>query len=248
MGDSQDKPAGGKGHFEADVADDVIRAALESVERHSAKPAGELPVEVAVAAAEETVEEEAKSVEALTAELKETKATLELSVERAKETLERLKDTHERQLRAVADLDNYKKRAAREREEAEKFAIGKLVKELLPVLDNFDRALEHAGTAPDQALAQGIAATRKLLEDTLAKFGVKGFSAKGQPFDPNRHEAVQRVESAELPPNTVAQEIVRGYHLHDRLLRPAMVVVSTAPAAVPDEGGEESEAKGESAS
>ncbi len=260
MGESPDKPAGSpgsKGRFEADVGEELIRAALESVERHAAKPATEVPVEVAVTAAEETAPGEVKSVEALEAELRETKATLELSAERAKETLERLKETHERQLRAVADLDNYKKRAARERDEAEKFAIAKLVKELLPVLDNFDRALEHAANATDQALVQGVAATRKLFEDTLGKVGVKGFSAKGQPFDPTRHEAVQRVETVDVPANNVAHEIVRGYYLHDRLLRPAMVVVATAPplqapapaadpAAAPAEKTEQSSKLGES--
>ncbi|MHB8417362.1 MAG: nucleotide exchange factor GrpE [Myxococcales bacterium] len=247
MNDPSDKPDS-KGHFEADVGEDVIRAALESVEKHKAKRAGEVPVEVAAeaeaeaepqAAAEQPGDEAPKSVQALEKELAETKATLELSAARAQETMERLKETHERQLRAAADLENYKKRAVREREEAEKFAVGKLVKELLPVLDSFDRALEHAAvSAGGDALVQGIAATRKLLEDTLGKFGVRGFSAKGQPFDPTRHEAVQRIETADVPPGTVAQEVQRGYHLHDRLLRPAMVAVATAPSGAAEKANE----------
>lgn len=226
--DEKSKPPAG--HFEAEVGDDLIRAALESVERHSKPDAAEVPVPIEEGAAPALEGEggEGPSVDQLEKELKEAKATLEVSAQRARETLERLKETHDRQLRAVADLDNYKKRAAREREEAEKFAVGKLVKDLLPVLDNLDRAIEHAGAA-EGALAQGVVATRRLFEDTLAKFGVKGFSAKGQPFDPARHEAVQQVPTAEVSPGTVAHEIVRGYLLHERLLRPAMVAVAVAP-------------------
>ena len=173
-----------------------------------------------------------RSPEEVEKELEEVKATLELSASRAKETLDRLKETHDRQLRAVADLENYKKRAVREREEAEKFAIGKLVKELLAVLDSLDRALEHSATAggpAEGALATGIQATRRLFEDILGKFGVRGFSAKGQVFDPSRHEAIQQIPTSEVPPGTVAVEIARGYHLNDRLLRPALVGVATAP-------------------
>jgi molecular chaperone GrpE len=245
MADSTEKPAGAKppsGHFEADVGEDVIRAALESVQRHSAPaPASPPGVEIEVGAEGADVDDDAqppvegepqapRSNDELEKELKEVKATLELSAELAKETHGRLKDTHERQLRAVADLDNYKKRAAREREEAEKFAIGKLLKELLPVLDNLDRALEHAAaTAAEGPLATGVQATRKLFDDILGKFGVKSFSAKGQPFDPNRHEAMQQIPTSEVPPGTVAKEIVRGYLLNDRLLRPALVGVAVAP-------------------
>ncbi len=238
---SEEKPKAPAGHFEADVGDDLIRAALESVEKHRAKPGpDEVPVtlEAIPGEAKDDSPEEPPTVEQLEKELRETKATLEVSAQRARETLDRLKETHERQLRAVADLENYKKRAVREREEAEKFAIGKLVKELLPVLDNFDRALEHAGAAASEsALAQGILATRKLFEDTLAKFGVKSFSAKGQPFDPARHEAVQQIPTADVPPGAVAQEVVRGYLLHDRLLRPAMVAVAVAPGPGKVDGG-----------
>jgi molecular chaperone GrpE len=284
MADSKNKSDGPKvpaGHFEADVGEDVIREALESVRRISIPPPAPTPaappeskeVEVTIGpplsletdASEEVTPTEgingggglngesaegaggsrsARSNEELEKELAEVKATLELSATRAKETLDRLKDTHERQLRAVADLENYKKRAAREREEAEKFAIGKLVKELLSVLDNLDRALEHSAAAASSevqggpggpgegALATGVQDTRRLFEDILAKFGVRGFSAKGLPFDPNRHEAIQQVPTSEVPPGTVATEIARGYLLNDRLLRPALVGVAAAPPAV----------------
>lgn len=230
---------GAPGHFEADVSDDVIRAALESVAKHSPAAGG---VEVEVEAAAATPEAgERPSVDELERELKEVKATLELSASRARETLDRLKDVHERHLRAAADLENYKKRALREREESERFGNTKLLKEFLPVLDNLDRALEHASgaaEAPDSALAEGIAATRRLFVDTFSKFGVKAFAAIGTPFDPNRHEAMQQLPTDAQPPGTVARELVRGYLLHDRLLRPALVVVAVplapAPAAEPE--------------
>ncbi len=224
--------SGPAGSFQADVSDDVVRAALESVQRHSGSAhAAREP------ANEPTVE--ATSVEALEKELAEVRATLEVSAQRARETLERLKETHERHLRAAADLDNYKKRALREREEAEKFGVTKLLKELLPVLDNLDRALEFAGTEADGSagrslpidegpLKKGVEATRRLFEDTLGKFGVKAFSANGEPFDPMRHEAMQQIPTDEVPPGTVVREVLRGYLLHDRLIRPALVAVAAA--------------------
>ncbi len=243
---SEDPKTPPQGHFEADISDDAVRAALESVQRREDPveadggaagdgPDAAAPVEVEVAPGE------SRTAESLQAELRETQAALELSAERARETLERLKDSHDRHLRALADLENYKKRAVREREEASLAAVGKLVKELLPALDNLDRAIEHAGPG-ESALAQGIAATRKLFLDILGKFGVEAFSALGQPFDPTRHEAVQQVATDAVPPGTVAQEVVRGYLHNGRLLRPALVAVAVqkpveaagaAPAAPP---------------
>jgi molecular chaperone GrpE len=258
MADPSEKPAGPKaasGHFEVDIGEDAIREALESVKRHKTAAKG-IEIEIEPPAAEAQAADgdpqgaaasdpaaSGPSNEELQKELDEVKTTLEFSTIRAKETMDRLKETHERQLRAVADLDNYKKRAAREREETEKFGTTKLLKDLLPVLDNLDRALEHAATPAgpaaegaagpaEGALAAGVKATRKLFEEILGRYGVKGFSAKGQVFDPNRHEAMQQVPTSEVPPGTVAKEIVRGYFLHDRLLRPALVAVATAPQAI----------------
>jgi molecular chaperone GrpE len=182
----------------------------------------------------------ALSNEELQQRLMEAEATLEVSSSRARETLDRLKDTHERYLRAAADLDNYRKRAAREREETERFGITVLLKEMLPVMDNLDRALEHASESEKHsALAEGVASTRRLFEDVLAKFGVKPFSAKGEAFDPNRHEAMQQIETDEVAPGMVAQELLRGYYLHDRLIRPALVVVA-APKSAEASSGEPS--------
>src|SRR5690606_33166602 len=136
----------------------------------------------------------------------------------------------DRLTRQAADFDNARKRALREKEEGQRFAIEKLLRELVPVLDNFDRALEHAENTVDlKTFAQGVAMTQKHFVDTLAKFGVQGFQAAGELFDPNFHEAMEHVESEEHLPNVVVAELVRGYKLHDRLIRPALVSVSKGP-------------------
>ena len=133
-------------------------------------------------------------------ELESLRAQLEFSQAKGRETDGEVKDEHERMLRAAADLENYKKRAQKEKEEVQKFGIEKLLKDLLPVIDNLDRALEHAQQPPDfDSLEKGVAMTRKLFEDTLGQHGVKGFSAEGQPFDPRLHEAMQQVETADVP-------------------------------------------------
>jgi molecular chaperone GrpE len=169
------------------------------------------------------------TVDELRQRLKEAEAALEASAQ--------LRDSHEKYLRAAADLENYRKRAMREREEAERFGITSLLKELLPVVDNLDRALDHLSESEaHSALGQGVAATRRIFEDVLGKFGVKAFSAKGTAFDPNLHEAMQRIPTDEVAPGMVAQELLRGYTLRDRLIRPALVSVAVAPA---DEQGEE---------
>ena len=163
--------------------------------------------------------------------LRQREAELETSQEMSRDTLAKLKDQHERTLRAVADLDNHKKRVVKEREETARFGQEKLLREFLPVLDNLDRALEHAKSATDfEGLKAGINMTRKHFEDMLGRVGVKGFSALGKMFDPKMHEAIQQMES-DQPPGTVVLEVVRGFTLHDRLMRPAMVAVAKPRAA-----------------
>jgi molecular chaperone GrpE len=170
--------------------------------------------------------------------LRQREAELEVSQTMSRDTLAKLRDQHERTLRAVADLDNHKKRVVREREENARFGQEKLLKDFLPVLDNFDRALEHAKLATDlEAVKSGFLMMRKLFEDTLGRHGVKGFSAMGQPFDPKLHEAIQTVES-EKAPGTVVVEVVRGFLLHDRLMRPAMVGVAKPKAEQPKAAAE----------
>ncbi|MGC4123013.1 MAG: nucleotide exchange factor GrpE [Myxococcales bacterium] len=170
--------------------------------------------------------------------LRQREAELEVSQQMSRDTLAKLKDQHERTLRAVADLDNHKKRVVREREETAKFGQEKLLKDFLPVLDNFDRAFDHARSATDlEAVKAGLSMMRKLFEDTLSRHGVKGFSAMGQPFDPKLHEAIQTVES-DQPAGTVVVEVVRGFLLHDRLMRPSMVGVAKPKAEQPKAAAE----------
>jgi len=153
-----------------------------------------------------------------------------------RETMEKLEAVSEekqqfqdRYLRAQADLENFKKRTLREQEQAKKFANEGLVKDLLPVLDNLGRALELSDASAEQ-VRTGVQMVQKSLVSTLSRFGVEPFSALHQPFDPERMEAMQQVESAEHPPSTVVQEFMCGYFLNGRLVRPAMVIVSKAPS------------------
>jgi molecular chaperone GrpE len=200
----------------------AIDEAVPSVERVAAEP------EAPGALSEELSRLRADLLQARQA-LRQREAELELSQRMGRQTLEKLKDEHERALRALADLDNLRKRAGKERDEQAKFSQEKLLRDLLPVLDNLDRALDHAAAPSGLAgLASGIRMTRKLLEELLARHGVRAVEAVGKGFDPRVHEAMQSVESA-ASPGTVLVEMVRGYTLHERLLRPAMVVVSRAP-------------------
>jgi molecular chaperone GrpE len=159
----------------------------------------------------------------------ETEVSLEKELTASQEEARRNWDLF---LRARADLENFRKRAQREKEDLAKFANEKILREILPVVDNLERALEHVGseTGAGDSLAEGVEMTLKQFARVLDNFGVKPVTAVGEPFDPSRHEAMGQVESAEHPPNTVAQELQRGYLLNDRLLRPALVMVAKAPA------------------
>lgn len=146
------------------------------------------------------------------------------------ETKRALDEKIDRYLRAVAELDNQKKRAQREREEYIRFANASLLRELLPVLDNFDRALGAArASAEAQGFLAGVELIQRELLKVLEKFGATPYSAVGQPFDPERHEAVQRVLKPDAADMTVVEEIARGYLLNGRVLRPAIVVVAVPP-------------------
>lgn len=152
------------------------------------------------------------------------------------------KDLHDRLLRTAADFENYKKRAKKEMDDAANRGREQLLKELLPALDNLTRALQHAPAG--DPLAVGVQQTEKLLLQALEKFGVTRFESVGKPFDPSVHDAIQQVETSEMPAGTVAQEFAPGYLLGQRLLRPAMVAVAKAPPAAsapePDGGSPQS--------
>lgn len=140
-------------------------------------------------------------------------------------------ESRDRLLRAHAELENYRKRVQREREEDRRYAAAPLARDLFPILDNLQRAVtaaEQGGTIDD--LRQGVAMVLQQAREILTKHHVQTIAALGQPFDPNLHEALTQIPSAEHPPLTVLQEAETGYTLHDRVLRPAKVIVS-APQA-----------------
>ncbi len=133
-------------------------------------------------------------------------------------------------LRLAAEFENYKRVTQREQREQIRFGNEQLLRELLPVIDNLERAIRSAKEKENgggEALVQGVELTLKLLTEALAKFGVRPIASVGEPFDPTRHQAVAQVESAEVAANMVVEEFQKGYLLHDRLLRAAMVSVST---------------------
>jgi molecular chaperone GrpE len=203
-------------------------------------PAPQDPLAQAMAEAAASVPDPAMDdPEKVKARLKLLEAQLEESFKRSRETGDRLKDTHERLLRTAAEFENYKKRAQKEKEDASKFGTEKLLKDFLPVMDNLERALDHAEQHDPKQVLEGVRLVQKLFESTLARHGVVGFSAVGKPFDPAFHEALMQQES-DSPPNTVVSEMARGYKLHDRLVRPAAVVVSKSrpvPGEPPPAGG-----------
>ena len=153
--------------------------------------------------------------------LKDLKSRLEAKEQEAGETYERL-------LRVSAEFDNYKKRAAREMEDFRKFANQSLIKEMLSVVDNLELAKnssnDHKGI--DKDLVRGLDMTHKEILKIFERFNVKPIDSKGKPFDPAFHEAVMQEETDDFAKNTVVNELQKGYMIHDRLLRPAMVVVA----------------------
>ena len=153
--------------------------------------------------------------------LKELEAKLEAKEKEAEETYDRL-------LRISAEFDNYKKRSSREMEEFRKFANQSLIKEMLSVVDNLELAMNSTNgqKAIDKDLLQGLEMTHREILKVFEKFNVKPIDSKGQPFDPTFHEAVMQEETNDSPKNTVINELQRGYMIHDRLLRPSMVVVA----------------------
>jgi molecular chaperone GrpE len=135
-------------------------------------------------------------------------------------------------LRERADLENYRKRVQKEKEELLKYGNESLLLEILPVIDSMERALSHSSEDSISAVIEGINLTLTMLLSIIKKFGVTSIEAKGKPFDPAFHQAMNQVESAEHAPNTIVEEFQKGYLLNDRLLRAALVSVATAPRKV----------------
>jgi molecular chaperone GrpE len=135
-------------------------------------------------------------------------------------------------MRTAADFDNYRKRAAREKEDAIRYANTSLLEDLLPVLDNFELGLEAARSAPDAAaILQGLGMVSRQFRDFLASAGVEEIPTEGAEFDPNLMEAVGHEADEQTPEGRVLRQTRRGYKLRDRLLRPASVIVSKGPAS-----------------
>lgn len=149
---------------------------------------------------------------------------------------EELKQTHDRLLRVSAEFDNYKKRSSRETADFRKYANQALLKDLLPVVDNLELAINSTDGQReiDKRLVEGLQITRKEILKVLEKFHVKAVDAIGKPFDPEYHEAVMRQAAEDCAENTVISEFQKGYLIHDRLLRPAMVVVASPGTSAPD--------------
>jgi molecular chaperone GrpE len=158
----------------------------------------------------------------LTLQLEELQAQLEQSQAQAEEHMRAWQ-------RAAADFSNYKRRTDEERDTVARFANALLIGKLLAVLDDFDRALDHVPPDTDDSWVNGVRLVERKLRNVLESEGVTPIDAIGLPFDPNVHEAVVHEETADYPDNHVIDELQRGYRLHDRVLRPALVKVANNP-------------------
>ncbi|NCP01824.1 MAG: nucleotide exchange factor GrpE [Deltaproteobacteria bacterium] len=133
-------------------------------------------------------------------------------------------------LRAMAEMDNLRKRQQREKEDLTKFCNENILREILPVIDNLERAIEHAGEQAEvNGLLEGVEMTLNQFNSVLKKFGVETIRAKGERFNPDHHQAMGQLETHEVEANHVVQELQKGYLLNNRLLRPAMVMVARTP-------------------
>jgi molecular chaperone GrpE len=157
-------------------------------------------------------------------------AELELLRQELAEAQDLLAQQRDQVLRAAAELDNIRKRAARDVEQAHRFALEKFAQELIPVRDGLELAAANATTADVSSLVAGQEATLKLLSKAFERFSILTIEPQGEPFDPQRHEAMAMQESATAAPDSVLHVVQRGYELNGRLLRPARVIVARAAA------------------
>ena len=204
-------------------------------------------------ASEEVVEEAEETVSLEKFDAAQSKINkLEQEITRLQKSLDReesarrqeeneRKSIYDQYLRLNADFDNFRKRTAREKDELRRYGAEGTLKALLEGFDNFDRALQTMKDA-DAAIRDGIEMVYRQFLNILTKHGVERFESKGQPFDYTQHEAISIIETNDVPPDTVFEEYQAGYRLHDRLLRPAMVVVSKAGPKPKEEPAPEAEA------
>jgi len=214
------------------VLEQAMSEAVEAIEKREKSTDAEqeidLLAEESEAKSEETEEAPKKDASsAVTEALIEAKRELEEALEQTRTQYSELRS---KWMRAAADLENYKKRARREREEAIKFGNEKLIKDMLPVIDDLDRTLEVLSTSEGQEQSQGvidgIRMVQKKFLSQLEKHEVTSFESVGQPFDPAQHEAVHQLHSNDVPAGGVVNEMRRGFYISGRLLRPSLVTVS----------------------
>jgi molecular chaperone GrpE len=155
-------------------------------------------------------------------------AALEQELAAAKQKAE---ENFNQYVRVLAEFDNFRKRASRDLESAQRYAVERFAQELLPALDGFELAIANSAQADARSLLEGQAATHRLLLKAFEKAGIAELNPAGQPFDPAQHEAMIAEPTAAQPPNTVVRTIQKGYVLNGRVLRPARVIVARAPDA-----------------
>lgn len=176
---------------------------------------------------QETAEQQGSAAEAGAPEADGT--TSNPAVSQLEAEIERLKMENatylDRAARLQAEFDNYRKRSAREQQEFRDYALVDALKQVLPILDSLDRALKTENSSTEDFRA-GVELIDRQFHDMLSRLGVEAVVAAGQPFDPNLHQAIQMVDTDEVPDNHVVDELQRGYRIKDRLLRPAMVRVA----------------------
>jgi molecular chaperone GrpE len=206
------------------IAEEAVKNNAGEQDAAEGEASSEGPVDAAPSTNGAPSEDQAPSGDQAPAEASDA-ASIESLVTEAREAKERM-------LRVAADFENFRKRAKREQQDALVRGREEVLRELLPVFDNLERALDAAGThgaeGAASAIVEGVAMVQRQFADGLARFGLKQFSALGEPFDPNFHEAMAQVQSEQYAPGCVAQEYQKGYLLGERLLRPAMVVVANA--------------------
>ncbi|MDW8106465.1 MAG: nucleotide exchange factor GrpE [Armatimonadota bacterium] len=168
-------------------------------------------------------------------------ATSEMSIEQLQARVAELEQAYEEQrnlyLRALADFQNYRRRQQEEMERQRALLLESLMEELLPILDNFERALQAAEATRDlEPLLEGVRLTERQIKALLSRYDIHPIEAVGQPFDPNLHEAIQRVETDDYEDGIVIDEVERGYRMGERVLRPSRVIVARRPPQPPTEG------------
>ncbi|WP_066014538.1 nucleotide exchange factor GrpE [Endozoicomonas atrinae] len=181
--------------------------------------------------AETSADVEAAVVDPILEEAPEIEAqAIDDTARRIEELEEQLAQAKDQTLRAHAEAMNTKRRAEQDVEKAHKFALEKFVNELIPVVESLEKGIESAeqGEGQHETMLEGMRLTYKQLLDALAKFNVEQVNPEGQPFDPNFHQAISMVPNPDMEPNTVMNVFQKGYTLHGRVIRPAMVVVSKA--------------------